>query len=89
MMTLPIAVEVREGAGYIRYLDDKTAQTVDLMDSCSVAADMNAEHAVIGIEILDVASPEQLRIAQRFALKHGLGFPRDLTGALVEAYATA
>lgn len=85
-MILPIAVEVREGAGYIRYLDDKPAETVDLMKSCSVAADVNADRGVIGIEILDIASPEQILVAKRFAREHNLGFPRDLTGTLVEEY---
>lgn len=85
-MKLPIAVEVREGAGYIRYLDDKPTETVDLMKSCSVAADVNADRGVIGIEILDIASPEQILVAKRFARDHDLGFPRDLTGALVEQH---
>ncbi len=79
-MILPMAVEVREGAGYIRYLNDKPAGTIGLMKSCSVAADVNADRSVIGIEILDVKSPEPLLVAQRFALEHNLGFPRDLTG---------
>jgi hypothetical protein len=88
-MMLPIVVEVREGAGYIRYRDDTPAATVDLMESCSVAVDVTAQNEVIGIEILDVASPQQVDVAQRFARERNLGFPRDLAGALVDGYATA
>jgi hypothetical protein len=66
-MMFPIAVEVREGAGYIRYRDDKPVATVDLMESCSVAVDVTAQNEVIGIEILDVASPEQVNVARHFA----------------------
>jgi uncharacterized protein YuzE len=88
-MRLPIVIEVRDGAGYIRYRNDEAAETIDLMASCSVAADVNEDREVIGIEILDVASPGQLEAAHRFARERGLGFPRDLTGALVETYATA
>lgn len=88
-MRLPIVVEVREGAGYVRYSNDLPAQTLDLMKSCSVAADLGTGNDVVGIEILDVASPEQVDVARRFARERNLGFPRDLSGALVEEYATA
>jgi hypothetical protein len=83
-MTLPIAIEVHEGAGYVRYRDDEVASTIDLMESCSVAADVASNDDVIGIEILDIASDDQLEVAKRFALERGLGFPRDLAGALVD-----
>jgi hypothetical protein len=51
--------------------------------TCSVAADVNASRQVVGIEVLDVASTEQLSAAKAFARERGLGFPRDLSGALV------
>ena len=89
IVTLPIAVEVHEGAGYIRYRDEKVAQTVDLMETGSVAADITADAKVIGIEILDIASAEQIDIAQRFAHDRGLGFPRDLSGVIVDESSSA
>jgi uncharacterized protein YuzE len=81
-MTQPIAVEIREGAGYVRYRDDKVVETIDVTETCSVAADVNAEHEVVGIEILDVAVPWQLDAAKTFAHEHGLLFPRNLAGAV-------
>ena len=82
-MTLPIAVEVRGGAGYIRYRDDAIVQTVEVTPTCSVAADLNAQGDVVAIEVLDVAVLEQLVAAKDFAAASGLAFPRDLSGALV------
>jgi hypothetical protein len=82
-MIEPIVVEVRRGAGYVRYLEDDVAGTLDVTPTCSVAADVNASEQVVGIEVLDVASPEQLSAAKAFARERGLGFPRDLSGALV------
>jgi preprotein translocase subunit Sec61beta len=81
-MTGPIAVEVREGAGYIRYSNSDIAQTIDIVPSCSVAADLAVDGTVVGIEILDVASNDQVEAASRFAAAHSLAFPRDLNGAL-------
>lgn len=84
-MTKPIAVEVREGAGYIRYRTGQPVSTLDVLSSCSVAADIGDEGQVLGIEILDVGSAEQVDAARAFAKLRDLAFPRDLAGALSQA----
>jgi hypothetical protein len=81
-MMQPKVVEVRGGAGYVRYRDDKVVETMDITETCEVAADVNADHEVVAIEILDVADRDQLEAAKTFAAARGLGFPRDLAALL-------
>jgi hypothetical protein len=36
----------------------------------------------IGIEIVDVAIPESVQLAQEYAAEHGLPFPKDISSAV-------
>lgn len=82
-MKPPIAVEVHDASAYLSYSNDAVAKTLDLMASCSVAADVSATGEVVGIEVLDITDRKQLEVAREFAREKGLGFPRDLAGALI------
>lgn len=84
-MKQPIAVEVREGAAYVRYAEAPVARTQDVTETGSVAADVDDADNVLGIEILDVIDKTQLARASSFARQRGLAFPRDLSGVLVPA----
>jgi uncharacterized protein YuzE len=81
-----IRIDTESNSAFVRYSaseDVDVEETVDLDPTGSVAVDVDAAGAVLGIEILDAADPESLAIAARYASEHGLAFPRDLTGALV------
>lgn len=84
-MNEPISVEVRGGAGYVRYSEDPVASTVDVNETGSVAADVTESGAVVGIEVLDLVDRAQVQLAQSYASEKGLAFPRDLAGVLVGA----
>jgi len=78
-------VEIAErGSAYIRY---RTGERVDGPtievggEGSEVLADVNAANEIIGIEIVDVAIPDNVERARTFARDRGLPFPRDLVAA--------
>ena len=74
-MTQPISVTVDQGAAYIKYRNATISATVDLVVTASVAVDVDREDRVVGIEILDVASADQVETARRYAAVNDLAFP--------------
>lgn len=84
-MQLPVSVDVDLviGAAYVQYLVDReVCETVDVWKQGQVAADLDANGAVIGIELLrlDDATIGQARL---FAEKSCLAFPHNLAGNMV------
>lgn len=86
-MTQPIHVRVdlAAHAACVKYAPGASVLTVDLNDTGSVAYDVDANGAIVGIEVLEIQMPEQIAIARAFAETHDLAFPRDLAGNLVAA----
>ena len=71
-------------SAYIRYLvgESPAGPTVEVGgEGSAVLVDVNAVGLTIGIEIVDVAVPENVRSAQRYAAEHGLPFPNDIVTA--------
>lgn len=83
-MRNPISVTVHGGAAYVLYSDGVIAQTKEITETGSVAADIDAQGNVVGIEILFIVETE-IAIAARFAHERQLGFPRDLMGVITPA----
>ena len=72
------------GSAYIRYrISERVAEpTVEVGgEGSEVLADVNAVGDIIGIEIIDVAIPENVARARAFAVERGLAFPRDIVAA--------
>jgi uncharacterized protein YuzE len=82
-MTAPLKIEIdsKAGAGYVKYTDKKIATTIDVWEDGQVAADLDGDGAIVGIEILDLDEPT-ITHAQAFAAEHDLAFPQieDLGG---------
>jgi hypothetical protein len=78
-------VELSErGSAYVRYLvgDPPVGPAVEVGgEGSAVLVDLNAQGAPIGIEIVDVNIPENVLLAQQYATKHGLPFPKDIVTA--------
>ena len=85
-MTKPISVKVdlNANAGYIRYAEGKVAGTLDVWSDGWVAADLDDDGRVLGIEVLSF-DDETLGHAKKYAQSQGLAFPAHLEGALVQA----
>jgi uncharacterized protein YuzE len=84
-------VELAErGSAYIRYRAGEAVvpPTIEVGgDGSEVLADMNATGDVIGIEIVDIAVPENVQRARAFAAERSLPFPRDIVAASKNASA--
>jgi uncharacterized protein YuzE len=78
-------VELAErGSAYIRYLigEPPVGPTIEVGgEGAEVLVDLNADGAPIGIEIVDVMVPENVRLAKKYAVEHGLPFPNDIVAA--------
>ena len=86
-MSNPISVEVdlEAGVGYIEYVSGgEVAGTEDVWGDGTVAADLDDDGAVLGIEIL-AFDAETIGHAKRYAAARGLTFPTHLAEALVLA----
>ncbi len=83
-MTKPLLIEVRGDAGYVRYSEEPVVETLDVLPSCSVAADIDHIGRVVGIEILFVDNRKNLAAAHAFAKSRNLAFPRDLSGTVAD-----
>lgn len=72
---IKIDVDREAGAEYVQYLGDaEVAGTLDVWHDGQVAADLDCDEQVIGIEVLGF-DDETLAHAPEFAHKRGLGFP--------------
>jgi uncharacterized protein YuzE len=75
-MTKPIGVRVdlEVECGYIIYSSHKVAETRDIWEEGTVAADLDSEGCIIGIEILGLDS-ETISHAREYAEQNELIFP--------------
>jgi uncharacterized protein YuzE len=78
-MMKPIGVEVdfEAKAGYVSYSDSDVAETREVWEEGIVAADLDAEGGIVGIEMLGLDS-ETISHARRYAENHDLVFPAML-----------
>jgi uncharacterized protein YuzE len=83
----PISVEVdfETEAGYVAYVSGcEVAGTKDVWEDGTVAADLDGDGRVLGIEIL-AFDDETIGRARKYAADHGLTFPTHLAEVLVLA----
>lgn len=75
-MTKPIGVRVDLEAkcGYVVYSSRKVAETRDVWEEGTVAANLDSEGGIIGIEVLGLDS-ETLSRARKYAEQNDLVFP--------------
>ena len=78
-MTKPIEVHVdlESESGYVAYSAHKVAETRDVWEEGTVAADLDSDGGIVGIEMLDLDS-ETLLHARKYAEEHELVFPAML-----------
>ena len=78
-MIQPLDVEIDEeaGAGYVRYARAAVAETVEVWEEGTVAADFDSAGNVLGIEVLGFGE-DVLAHARAFAREHDLVFPAKL-----------
>ena len=84
-MKQPVSVDVDLviKAAYVQYLVDREVlETVDIWQHGQVAADLDADGQIIGIELLRI-DESTVAQARAFAAKSGLAFPQNLAGNLV------
>jgi uncharacterized protein YuzE len=74
MHPLDVTIDDEVQAGYVRYAKTEVAETVEVWDHGTVAADLDSAGNVIGIELLGFAK-EILSHARAFAREHDLVFP--------------
>jgi uncharacterized protein YuzE len=79
---LSVTVDLEVNAAYIRYAEGQVAGTLDVWRDGWVAADLDENGRVLGIEVLDL-DRETLHRARAYAQRHGLGFPAHLEGVRV------
>lgn len=84
MKPASIRVDLKAEAAYVKYTDEGIVNTVDVWEDGQVAADIAANGAIVGIELLGFDA-ETLARAREYAKTNGLGFPVDLAGVLVAA----
>lgn len=77
-MTKPLGVEIdfESKAAYVCYSKADVAETLEIWEDATVAADVDAWGKVIGIEVLSFDDETLLR-ARRYAQEHGLAFPSE------------
>ncbi len=78
-MTHPIDVRIDDeaGAAYITYVKGEVAETVEVWEEGSVAADVDSSGSILGIEVLGF-DEEILSRARAFASENDLVFPARL-----------
>lgn len=81
-MTNPQAVEIdsESEAGYVCYSKADVAETVEVWEKRTVAADLDSSGNVVGIEVLSF-DEETLSRARVYAQEHDLVFPEPLEAA--------
>jgi uncharacterized protein YuzE len=72
------------GAAYIRYGTGESVENIYVGgdESSGVIVDLDDRGTVIGVEIVDVSTTEDIARARAFAVERGLPFPRDLAAAV-------
>lgn len=73
-MKQPIQIEDNGTAGYVHYSREQIVQTIDVRPDCAVAADLDANDEIVGIEYLGF-DRDILDAARDFAESKGLAFP--------------
>lgn len=75
----PIDIEIDDeaGAGYVRYASGRVAETLEVWEQGTVAADVDSHGSILGIEVLRF-DDETLRVARSYASENGLDFPARL-----------
>ena len=81
---LDLRVDLETNAAYVRYADASVAGTIDVWQDGWVAADVDNEGHIVGIEVLDLQR-ETLEHARTFANARGLAFPDHLDGIRASA----
>jgi len=78
-MIHPIDVQIDDeaGAGYVTYAKGEVAETVEVWEEGTVAADVDASGNIIGIEVLGF-DEDVLSRARAFASENDLSFPARL-----------
>jgi len=76
-----IRIDVQSDAGYVRYTDEPIVNTIDVWKHGQVAADIDAQGEVVGIELLGFDAPT-IANAVKFATDRGLLFPSHLAAAV-------
>jgi len=74
-----VRVDLTIDAGYVTYANGTVAETIEVWEEGRVAADVDHDDRVIGIEVLGL-DPETLDHARSFATSRGLAFPAHLEG---------
>ncbi len=71
------------GAAYIRYAAGVSVSNAYVGDeeSADVIVDLDGEDRVLGIELLDATSENDIALARAFARERSLPFPRALAAA--------
>lgn len=77
MKPLGVEIDFESKAGYVTYAERRVAETLDVWEEGTVAADLDAEGNVIGIEVLGLDA-QTISRARAFAEEHDLAFPPHL-----------
>ncbi len=80
-MREPIQIEDNGHAGYVHYSRAKIVSTIDVRPDCAVAADVDADGEIVGIEFLSFDA-EILECARVYAESRDLRFPMDISKAV-------
>ena len=74
---IEVRVDLESESGYVAYSANKVAETREVWEDGFVAADLDSNGSVIGIEMLGLDS-ETLSHARKYAEEHDLVFPAML-----------
>lgn len=74
MHPIDVRIDDAAGAGYITYAKGEVAETVEVWEEGTVAADVDASGKILGIEVLGF-DEEVLSRARAFASENDLIFP--------------
>ena len=77
MHPIDIRVDDEAGAAYVRYASGDVAETVEVFEEGTVAADVDSSGAILGIEVLSF-DEDVLSQARNFASENDLIFPARL-----------
>lgn len=72
-----VEVDLESMSGYVTYSARKIAETRDVWGKGTVAADLDSDGGVVGIEVLELG-PKTLANARKYAEDHQLVFPAML-----------
>ena len=83
---MPIAVELdlEARAAYVRYSTAPVDRTIAVLPSAIVAADLDRDGDVVGIELLRIDDAAVVFLAKHFAAQRELAFPPHVDGRSLE-----